>query len=42
MGTDGRIEIIPPPWIDPLQQPRRNHHWLTPRDYHDFTTDPDP
>ena len=25
MATDGRPEIIPPTWIDPDQQPRRNH-----------------
>jgi hypothetical protein len=42
MGEDGRVDIIPPPWVDPLQAPRRNHHWLTPQDYRDFTSDPDP
>ncbi len=26
IGPDGRPEFIPPPWIDPHQQPRRNHH----------------
>jgi hypothetical protein len=28
MAGDGRPEFLPPPWIDPLQEPRRNrlHH----------------
>ncbi|MGQ0629728.1 MAG: DUF222 domain-containing protein [Sporichthyaceae bacterium] len=26
-GEDGKPELIPPPWIDPLQEPRRNPHW---------------
>src|SRR6478672_2910398 len=26
IGPDNRPEFIPPPWIDPHQQPRRNHH----------------
>ena len=26
IGPDGRPEFIPPPWIDPHQHPRRNHH----------------
>jgi hypothetical protein len=42
MGPDGRVEILPPPWVDPLQEPRRNHHWLTPQDFRDFTRDPAP
>jgi hypothetical protein len=42
LGPDGHPEIIPPPWIDPTQQPRRNLHWSIQREYHDFTTDPDP
>ncbi len=25
IATDGRPEVIPPPWIDPLQIPRRNY-----------------
>jgi hypothetical protein len=26
LGTDGRPEFIPPAYVDPLRQPRRNHH----------------
>ena len=32
LGEDGHPELIPPPWIDPLQQPRRNAHWKLIRD----------
>jgi hypothetical protein len=32
LGPDGHPELIPPPWIDPLQQPRRNTHWKLVRD----------
>jgi hypothetical protein len=42
MGPDGRPELIPPPWIDQLQKPRRNQYWSLQREYLDFTTDPDP
>jgi hypothetical protein len=42
IGPDGRVEIVPPPWVDPLQEPRRNHHWLTPQDFRDFVADPSP
>ena len=27
MGEDGLPEVIPPPWIDPQQRPRRNEYW---------------
>jgi hypothetical protein len=27
MGSDGRPELIPPPWIDSQRKPRRNRHW---------------
>jgi hypothetical protein len=27
MATDGRPELIPPPWIDSQRKPRRNKHW---------------
>ncbi|MEO9221302.1 MAG: DUF222 domain-containing protein, partial [Mycobacteriaceae bacterium] len=30
MAADGRPDYIPPPHIDPLQQPRRNTQWNTP------------
>jgi hypothetical protein len=26
-GPDGRPEYVPPPWIDPDRQPRRNNYW---------------
>ncbi len=32
LAADGHPEVIPPPWIDPLQQPRRNAHWKLLRD----------
>ncbi len=32
LGPDGHPELIPPPWIDPLQQPQRNTHWTLLRD----------
>ncbi len=32
LGPDGHPELIPPPWIDPLQQPQRNTHWNLLRD----------
>jgi hypothetical protein len=25
-GPDGHPQVIPPPWIDPLRTPRRNHY----------------
>ncbi|HZE66897.1 MAG TPA: DUF222 domain-containing protein [Sporichthyaceae bacterium] len=27
MGPDGHPEVIPPPWVDPQQRPRRNEYW---------------
>ncbi|HZE65619.1 MAG TPA: HNH endonuclease signature motif containing protein, partial [Sporichthyaceae bacterium] len=27
MGPDGHPEVIPPPWADPQQRPRRNEYW---------------
>jgi hypothetical protein len=27
MATDGLPEVIPPPWVDPRQRPRRNEYW---------------
>jgi hypothetical protein len=36
LGSDGRVEVIPPPWVDFDQKPRRNHHWLKPKDFKDF------
>lgn len=27
MGSDGLPEVIPPPWLDPQQRPRRNEYW---------------
>lgn len=27
LGPDGHIEVIPPPWVDVQQRPRRNMHW---------------
>jgi hypothetical protein len=27
LGADGHPEMIPPPWVDPEQRPRRNAHW---------------
>jgi hypothetical protein len=27
MSADGHPEMIPPPWVDPDQRPRRNPHW---------------
>jgi hypothetical protein len=32
LGPDRHPELIPPPWIDPLQQPQRNTHWKLLRD----------
>lgn len=32
LGPDGHPELIPPPWIDPLQQPQRNTHWKLARE----------
>lgn len=32
LGPDGHPELIPPPWVDPLQQPQRNAHWKLLRD----------
>jgi hypothetical protein len=32
LGEHGHPELIPPPWIDPLQQPRHNTHWKLLRD----------
>jgi len=26
-ADDGHPELIPPPWVDPLQQPQRNPYW---------------
>jgi Domain of unknown function (DUF222)/HNH endonuclease len=31
MNTDGLPEVIPPPWLDPQQRPRRNQYWRTQR-----------
>ncbi len=42
MHPDGYVELLPPPWVDPLQKPRRNQYWITDREFRDFTTDPDP
>jgi hypothetical protein len=39
LGPHGHPELIPPPWIDPLQQPRRNTHWKLCRD--GLHTEPD-
>ncbi|MGQ0631740.1 MAG: HNH endonuclease, partial [Sporichthyaceae bacterium] len=27
LGSDAHPELIPPPWLDPLQRPQRNAHW---------------
>jgi hypothetical protein len=27
MAEDGHPEVIPPPWLDPHQRPRRNEYW---------------
>jgi hypothetical protein len=40
LGPDGHVEVIPPAWIDPLQQPRRNWHWHTQR--HPANAEPTP
>jgi len=29
LGDDRRPELIPPPWIDADQKPRRNTYWDT-------------
>lgn len=39
LAEDGHPELIPPPWIDPLQQPQRNEHWRLLRE--GLRTDPD-
>ncbi len=39
LGADGHPELIPPPWVDPLQRPQRNAHWRLARD--GLKTDPD-
>ncbi len=40
MAADGHPEMIPPPWVDPEQRPRRNAHWKLIRD--GLKTDPPP
>ncbi|MGQ0465860.1 MAG: DUF222 domain-containing protein [Sporichthyaceae bacterium] len=32
LGPDGLPELVPPPWLDPEQRPRRNDYWLLQRD----------
>ena len=32
LGADGHPEMIPPPWVDREQRPRRNAHWKLIRD----------
>jgi hypothetical protein len=42
MGPDGHPELIPPPWIDISQAPRRNEHWRTQRELLHQLRNPDP
>jgi hypothetical protein len=32
LDEHGIPEVIPPPWVDPDQRPRRNHHWRQQQD----------